>query len=399
MRRIAPYLPVLAFSVVALAFACRPPVAPNGSDAGVPTPCLTDQDCAIALDAGNCNLDAGVCVLCESDTDCGIGTCQAGTCVSDGGITTSSSGSSGSSGSPDSGLPPGQCISSCDCTSAAKPACVSGSCAAKLASCQRSNDCGCKEICSGGSCVPKCASSGVCNNPTPFCYLPQGQCGPCTNSQQCGAGGTCQGGTCQGGGANCNPTHCCSNGDCLRTSPVCNVDAGSCGPCVSSLQCSQGYTCTNGQCELADGGGGGACPNGCTGGLVCVSGQCQSTNCNPPCGPPATCGANNSCVCPANCGGICPQGQTCDTTRCQCTSATGGSSGLSSSGLGGSGFPGLGDGGFGLPGACSGSTCNPSSCGGCPSGQSCNCPLEGSGCSAPLGCLLEGFVGMTGCCQ
>ncbi|MHB1845542.1 MAG: hypothetical protein ACYCWW_11995 [Deltaproteobacteria bacterium] len=359
--------------------ACRPAPARNLPDAGPTVDCSIDPDCTAALDGGNCV--NGVCVFCTQAQDCVAGKgCVNGTCVSPdaGSGGTSAGGTGGTSGGKDGGLPPGQCVTSCDCSSA--QACVSGRCASPPSgACQRNNDCTCSELCSAGSCAAKCKQNSDCPTASPFCYLPQGQCGPCTNSAQCPSGQVCSGGMCQTSqGSGCNATHCCNNGDCPRSAPVCS--SGSCGACTSTFQCSQGYTCLNGSCELP-GGGSGACGAGCTGGLVCEDGGCVTTCCTTPCGPPSVCDEGNSCtcICPANCGGSCPSGTTCDTSSCQCVPATsGGSTGGSTGGLPGDG---------GLPGTCT------SSCTGCPSGQTCTCPF-GDTCGPISSCLI-GF----GICQ
>ncbi len=389
---------VLSFGALAVGSACSPKSGPVNTTPSAA--CQTDQDCMAALDAGNCDTDSGTCVLCSATADCAVGLCSNGTCVSgsfvegDGGTLDGGS-PIGDGGNPDgSSLPPGQCQTSCDCTTAAAPACIEGSCGPKPdGGCVRSTDCGCKELCASGACVPKCTSSADCAPADPVCYQSQ-LCGPCQNSGQCPDGGSCVAGACTTN-QQCSAQNCCNNGDCTRLAPVCNGQTHQCGPCTVDAQCSPGYVCTGGECLTPDGGGGG-CGAGCTGGLVCQGGQCVQQQCNPPCLAPQTCDpTSNNCICPSNCGGLCSGSQTCDTTTCTC--ATPGSS------SGSSGFPGLGDGGFPGMGGCSGTSCNPSSCTGCPTGQTCQCPLEGSACSGGgllgTGCIFESMFGMTGCCQ
>ncbi len=355
---------------------CRPPPG-QAVDSGVQVNCTSDLDCINSvLDAGNC--DQGLCVLCQTSADCAQSseTCVGGTCkVTEG--TGSGGTTGGTTGKPDAGdggILAGQCRTSCDCTGSSKgPACISGNCGPSPdgGSCQRANDCPCNDICSAGHCEPKCTQNSDCKNPLPFCYLPQGQCGPCTANSNCPSGQACVTGACQiapDGG--CNAGHCCNNGDCPGSSPVCNPSTGVCGACTSSLQCSTGYACTSGSC-VGSGTGGGCGANGCSAGQVCQNGACVTDTCNPPCGPPATCGANNTCVCPTNCNGVCASGQTCDMANCQC--GVGSSGGIPTGGS----FPtgGLGGSG-GLP-----TTCTTSPCGSCPSGQTCNC-FDGTACSA-----------------
>jgi len=187
---------------------------------------------------------------------------------------------------------------------------------------------------------------------------------------------------------------CCSDGDCLGSAPVCDSTTGVCGKCTSSLQCSSGYSCntTSGACVVVGDGGTPCGPNGCPTGKACVNNACVTETCNPPCGPPATCGANNSCVCPANCGGNCAAGTTCNTTTCQCGTSTGSSGGIfgSSGGLSSGGLP---------------TSCTLSTCSGCPAGKSCFCidPFSSSGldpCSSTnLACTIGGGIGAGGICQ
>ncbi|MHB8418746.1 MAG: hypothetical protein ACYDCL_11765 [Myxococcales bacterium] len=346
---------------------CRPPPSSVGDSGDVS--CATDVDCANALDAGNC--DQGVCVLCQGNSDCSNSAqiCVAGTCVASSGSGSTSGGSgSGGGSSSTGGLPPGQCTKSCDCTSPAKPACVSGNCGPRPADggCVRNNDCPCGEGCLVGQCKPTCTTNSQCQNPTPVCYTQQQFCGPCTQSSQCPSGQSCITGTgagCQStpdGG--CSAQHCCNDTDCPVSEPQCNPSTGVCGPCTSSSTCNFGYSCVNGACKAA-GDGGGCPPAGCPAGQTCQGTTCVPVSCNPPCPAPQICGAGNSCVCPANCGGICPSGQTCDTANCQCGVASGGSSG---------GFS-FGSSSGGLPAFCS------SSCTGCPSSQTCMCPNLASG--------------------
>ncbi len=383
-------LATLFSALAGASLACRPAPA-SVVDAGPQVACSTSADCLTALDGGEC-VD-GYCAFCAQATDCPIGeTCVAGSCVTpDGGAGGTSGGSSGGTttggttggtkitcGPSDGGLPAGQCVTSYDCPPT--QACVSGRCATPPSTCHGNNDCICTEVCSGGSCAPKCAKNSDCPTSSPFCYLPNGVCGPCTNSAECGTGQVCTGGLCQSSsGGSCNASHCCNNGDCPRSAPVCN--AGSCGPCASSTSCSQGYVCAGGQCVLPDGGTGG-CGAGCTGGLICSNGQCVTPCCSTPCGSPSVCDQGNSCtcICPPNCGGSCPSGTTCDTTSCSCASVGGTSGGIG-------GFP---DGG-GLPGSCFSN----GACGSCPSGQSCVCPF-GDACNGTLSsCSILGL----GFCQ
>jgi Cys-rich repeat protein len=158
-------------------------------------------------------------------------------------------------GPADTGLPPGKCRTSADCSgvtpvcdaSGACRACADGECTAPTSRCVTSGA-------ARGACVECIDSRDCANDPArPICS--NNACGPCTQGAECSlkststpacAGGRCVqcsvDGDCMGTSPRCNTTShlcqsCTKNADCSGNTPLCDTTKGMCRACATSPEC------------------------------------------------------------------------------------------------------------------------------------------------------------------
>jgi len=219
------------------------------------------------------------------------------------------------SGFCESGTPPLNCTSDCDCY--AGETCRGGRCQDM---CEADVECPEGQICGEGVCQPAaCQTREDCAGPT--CLVcKNGECQTpadvCVGDEECCVGYHCNFGSCIPDGEGCvADSDCppeqpvCMDGKCIPWYPECQIDEDCPAP---------GQVCQDGRCVQP-----GCTADTCPIGQWCdlETGLCkEGCDSNEDCTPPATCDyGTHRCVVTDCCGGQCdPVTQVCDPATCTC---------------------------------------------------------------------------------
>jgi hypothetical protein len=232
--------------------------------------CTTGDSC----DGGGCKGGPWTCA-CQLDGDCNDANpctadeCVAGSCVqAPVEATPCSDGSACTAGDACAG---GQCVPGAAANCQDGNACTADSCDAASGicafaplselACSDGDACTLADSCSAGSCAAGpakiCLASGICQEAS--CAPLTGACvavdlaGPCTGSDACVQGQTCQGGQCGGGVAvDCDDGNPCTTDGCQPASGLCSAQPLPDGsPCGSYRACLAGVcSCVLGEYGL-----------------------------------------------------------------------------------------------------------------------------------------------------
>ncbi len=278
------------------------------TDAGMPPPCTTDDECT---DGNPCNgserCKGGEChpstdrIDCDDHVACTVDSCDGTGCVHDADDAACTA-SSGGHCDPTNGCQ----YDTCSTATCMPTGCETATCQGAL--CVRTFACGAGQTCCGQTCVPSgCDDGAPCTND--YCDVGAAACrhtprpGSCDDGDPCTLGDVCEGTTCTGAGTMaCDDANGCTTDSC-RTGVGCAHDA-------NASSCDDGNACT-----VGDACGGGSCQPGaamaCDDGVGCTTDSCSGGSCAHV-AMDAVCGAGGRCD-PAH---GCQSGATCVQATC-----------------------------------------------------------------------------------
>ncbi|MSP92972.1 MAG: hypothetical protein EXR79_14425 [Myxococcales bacterium] len=229
--------------------------AGGGCLGGVPKPCGDQNPCT----EDSCDAKLGceskpAAYFCDDGKPCTVGDqCKLGVCTA-GAAKVCQDGNDCTADACDQGS--GACVfaKKPGCVPASLPPCnlntdcAGGFCAPSLRTCvecAKSADCGTGAICQKHTCkpAPVCNSDVQCKATKQVCHGVAKVCVDCASNLDCGGNQACVESACV------TAPPCKSSKECAK---VCDVQAGACVECMTSVDCDKGLWCNaNRQCEVA----------------------------------------------------------------------------------------------------------------------------------------------------